>query len=52
MREKLISLIQAEGYDMITACELATDCIARFKASGLKQQNYTIGNTTFTIARA
>lgn len=51
MREQLIALIQAEGYDVVTACELAVKTIAEFKASGKKTARYHIGHTSFTIAR-
>lgn len=52
VKEQIVEIIRAEGYDFITACELATKCIAEFKVSGEQSSRYHIGHTSFTLAKA
>lgn len=51
IKETLVSLLRAEGYDMFNACELASKCIREFKASGKTKETYHVGRTSVTIAR-
>ena len=48
-KDKLVDLIRSEGYDFITACELASECIKKFLESGQKRAIYHIGKTSFTL---
>jgi hypothetical protein len=49
VKEQLVEIVRGEGYDFMTACELVTDCIKEFKASGKREARYYIGRTSFTI---
>lgn len=51
LKDKLVDLIRAEGYDFMTASALATDCINRFKASGKKSERFFIGRAAFTLRK-
>lgn len=48
IKERLVGLIQKEGYDFLTSCTIATDCMEEFRLSGTKTKTYCIGdgNTT------
>ena len=50
-KDKLVDLIRSEGYDFITACELASECIKEFQESGLPSHRYHIGRVWFTLRR-
>ena len=40
VKEQLIELIRAEGYDFFTAAELAHNCLNEFLASGKSEEIY------------
>lgn len=44
-------IARSEGYDTVTACELAADLIERFRASGERYQRFTLGKASFALAR-
>lgn len=48
-KEQMVDIIIAQGYDMLTACELADKAIEEFKQSGKQRETYTIGNVLFTL---
>jgi hypothetical protein len=49
MREQLIAIIQREGFDTPSACEMADRLIADFTSGGNTMQRYTVGRTSFTL---
>jgi hypothetical protein len=42
VKEQLIELIRAEGYDFFTAAELAHNCLEEFKASDKTEEIYHV----------
>lgn len=50
VREQIVKIIQEEGYDTVTACELADKAIAETPAG--KAIDWIVGKTTFTLQRA
>lgn len=49
IKEQLVEIIRKQGYDFVSACELADNYIKEFKASGKHQQRYAVGRTIFTL---
>jgi hypothetical protein len=51
VKEQLVDIIRANGYDFITACEMATQAINEFLESGKSIDKYYIGNQSFTLVK-
>lgn len=51
VKEQIVEIIQSQGYDLLTACELADETIKEFLESGYKSNTYTIGNRRFKLER-
>ena len=51
IKERLIELIQSQGYDVLTACKLADEIIKEVKQDKRKKITYYIGNIQFTIKK-
>ena len=49
IKEQLVGIVQAEGYDFMTACELVSRCMAEFAQSGRAAATYYIGKSQFTL---
>jgi hypothetical protein len=49
MKDQLVELVQAQGYDFMTACELVSKCLCEFIASGKPSAKYDIGGASFTL---
>lgn len=50
-KEKLWMLIRGQGYDAVTAAEMAHDAIKEFEASGESERRMSIGTVSFTFRR-
>ena len=51
VREQIVDIMRAEGFDAITAAEHATRAIEEFRTSGKESETYTVGNSRFTLTR-
>jgi hypothetical protein len=50
-KEKITSIIQGEGYDAITAMDLAQDCLDRYRANGGGRQVFRIGRQEIILGK-
>ncbi len=51
IKEQLVDLVRAQGFDFMTACELVTTCLREFKESGARSKTYIVGRAQFTLNR-
>ena len=51
IKERLVEIIASEGFDLVTACEMASTTIAEFKASDKARVCYVVRGTTFVLTR-
>ena len=50
-KEQLVEIIQSEGYDFISACEIAIAFIEELKKSKPGINTFSIGTTTIKIKK-
>jgi len=52
VKETIVELLRKEGYDFITACEIANNTIKEFKNSGKKKARYVFkSGTSITLQK-
>ena len=51
VREQIVDIMLAEGFDGITAIEHANQTIKEFRALGKESETYTVGTSRFTLTR-
>ena len=51
VKEKIVEIIQSEGYDLFTACEMADNCIKEFMSSKDRKATYYVGKSSFTLIK-
>lgn len=51
IKERLVNIARAQGYDFMTACEIASDAIQRAKTAPNTSSTFTLGNVSFTLQR-
>ena len=51
MKERLIEILKADGYDIISACEIVQGLIDRMKESKPGDYKFYVGNNGFIVVR-
>jgi hypothetical protein len=51
VKEQIVEIIRGQGYDFISACEIATDTIIEFNQSNKKEETYGVGKACFTLRK-
>ena len=51
VKEQIVELIQSQGYDFITTCEMATDAIDEFLNQSEPRRTFYIGACSWTLEK-
>ena len=51
IKEQIVELVQSQGYDFMTACELATDAINEFITQDNPSRTFYLGACSWTLEK-
>ena len=51
VKEQIIELIQSQGYDFISSCEMATDAINEFLNQAQPRRTFYVGACSWTLEK-
>ena len=51
VKEQIIELIQSQGYDFLTACEMASEAIQEFLTQPEPRRTFYIGACSWTLKK-